>query len=218
MGFWKKYVFLQALFLTIVMFLIGMYVGIAFEQNQFDEMEGYYLKSEISLMDIVALNNLVMNKNISCEVLKEASFNYADKIYEEATLLEDYEKSGKISEKMTEVHKKYDLLRTILWMNVIKTRERCKTDFNSVVYLYNYSVKDLTLKAEQSFLSKVLYKLKKDNPDKVILIPIAVDGNFVSLESLKSEWNITEYPVVIINDKQLVYDINSSSNLEKYFK
>jgi len=218
MSFGKKYVFLQALFLTIVMFLIGMYVGIVFEKNQYDEMEGYYTKSEISLIDIVALNNLVINNNVSCDVLKEASFNYADRIYEEATLLESYEKSGKISEQMVDVHKKYDLLRTILWMNVIKTRERCEEGFNSVVYLYNYSVKDLTLKAEQSIWSKVLYELKKNNPNEIILIPIAIDSSFVSLESLKSEWNITSYPVVIINEKTLFYEVNSSLNLENYLK
>jgi len=218
MSFGKKYVFLQTLFLTIVMFLIGMYVGIVFEKNQYDEMEGYYTKSEISLIDIVALNNLVINNNVSCDVLKEASFNYADRIYEEATLLESYEKSGKISEQMVDVHKKYDLLRTILWMNVIKTRERCEEGFNSVVYLYNYSVKDLTLKAEQSIWSKVLYELKKNNPNEIILIPIAIDSSFVSLESLKSEWNITSYPVVIINEKTLFYEVNSSLNLENYLK
>lgn len=200
------------------MFLIGMYVGIVFEKNQYDEMEGYYTKSEISLIDIVALNNLVINNNVSCDVLKEASFNYADRIYEEATLLESYEKSGKISEQMVDVHKKYDLLRTILWMNVIKTRERCEEGFNSVVYLYNYSVKDLTLKAEQSIWSKVLYELKKNNPNEIILIPIAIDSSFVSLESLKSEWNITSYPVVIINEKTLFYEVNSSLNLENYLK
>jgi hypothetical protein len=198
------------------MLIIGIYLGIIFEKNQIDNMESFYSQSEISLIDIVALNNLIDAKNISCSVLKKASFDFADRIYEEALLLEDYEKSGKITENIKSVHTKYDLLRTFLWMNSIKIKNQCPSHFSSVVYLYNYSTEDLTQKAEQSVWSKVLYELKSSNSDKILLIPISVDQSLVSLDSLKNDFNITNYPVVIINEKKVIYSISSVSDLEKY--
>jgi len=48
------------------------------------------------------------------------------------------------------------------------------------------------------------------------LIPIAADSNLVSLNSLIDKFNVTDYPVVIIDEKYLVYDLSSVSDLDKY--
>lgn len=193
-----------------------MYIGISFEKSQLDKMQGFYSQSEISLMDGVALNNLIDAKEVSCDVLKKASFDFADRIYKEALLLEDYEKAGKITDTMIDVHTKYDLLRTFLWMNAIKIKSKCNSNFSTIVYLYNYTTPDLTNKAEQSVWSKVLYDLKSNNPDKILLIPISVDKPLISLDALKNNLNITQYPVVIINEKRIIYSVDSAKDLEKY--
>ena len=198
------------------MFLIGMYVGISFEKKNLDKSEAFFSESEISLMDIVALNNLASSGDVSCDVLINSTFNFANKVYEEALLLDDYEKSGKVEGNLLYVHRKYDLLRTYLWMNAIKVKEECPDSFSTVVYLYNYDVKDLTVKAKQSVWSKILMNLKSDNPDEVLLIPIATSDDFVSLEALTSELNIKTYPVVIVNEKDVLENLTSSKEIEKY--
>jgi hypothetical protein len=50
------------------------------------------------------------------------------------------------------------------------------------------------------------------------LIPIAEDSDLTSLNSLISEYNITNYPVVIINEKDILYELSSVDELDKYIK
>lgn len=211
--FFKKYVFLQALFLTIVMFLIGMYVGIIFEDRNLDNAEQYFARSEISLMDIMALNDLLDSGQVSCELLKQTNFEFANKIYHEAALLDDYEKSGRITDDFLYVHRKYDLLRTFLWMNAIRSKEQCNNSFSTVVYLYNYEVDDLIIKAEQTVWSRMLYELKQSEGDNILLIPIARSDDFISLEALTNGLGIEKYPVVIVDEKYMFYEITSIENI-----
>mgnify|MGYP002639900289 CR=1 FL=1 len=207
--FYKKYVFLQALLLTIVMFIIGMYIGISFEDRNLDNAQAFYSQSEVSLMDIMALNDLLDSGKVSCDLLKQTNFDFANKIYHEAALLDDYEKSGRITDNFLYVHRKYDLLRTVLWMNAIKVKDQCNNNFSTVVYLYNYEVEDLVIKAEQTVWSKLLYELKQEQGDNILLIPIARSDDFISLEALTNSLNITQYPAVIVDEEHVFYGITS---------
>ncbi len=198
------------------MFLIGMYIGIIFEDKNLSNAESFFSQSEISLMDIVALNDLLESESVSCEILKESNFKFADKIYEEALLLDDYEKAERITNDFLFVHRKYDLLRTFLWMNAIKVKEKCGDDFSTVVYLYDYEVDDLAIKARQKVWSKVLFELKQQESENVLLIPIARSDDFVSLGALVEQFNITQSPVVIINEEHVIYNITSSGELRQY--
>lgn len=212
----KKRVFLQALLLTILVFLIGVLIGILFEERRVDVVQEYYTESEINMLDIYALNNLISLEVSDCDSLWNASRNFADKIYEEARLLEMYEDRDKISDDMKVLHWKYDILRTLLWQNVIETKRICGEKVSSVIYLYNYDPHDLTEKAKQNVWAKILIDLKYEKGEEVILIPIAVNSNLISLNSLIDSYNIDSYPVLIINEKYLVTEISSVEDLEEY--
>ena len=198
-----KRAFLEAFFLAIIVFILGLLIGVSFEDSRLNQINQYYTNSEISLMDSVALNRISELKNISCDEMINYDFEFADKIYNEAILLEKYEESGKITDSINVAHKRYDLLRTILWINVMKTREKCQENFNSVVYLYNYNTNDLTERAQQIVWSRILFDLKQKTGEKIILIPISVNNDITSLKLLVNEFKIEKYPVVIINEKML---------------
>jgi hypothetical protein len=212
----KKRVFWEALFLTVVVFLFGLLIGVAYESSKSSEINKYYATSEISLMDIFVMNSMINLNSKDCEVLTNANIEFADKIYNEASLLERYESSGKVTEEMKLVHKRYDILRTFLWINTMKTTERCEKKYSTVVYLYEYFSDDLTQKAEQNVWSKILSDLKQKEGSNILLIPIAEDSGLTSLDSLLSGFNITDYPVVIINEKDIIYELSSVEELDKY--
>ena len=215
--FYKRYVFLQALFLTVVVFIIGMYIGINFEDRNIDKLESYFSQSEISLMDITALNQLLASGDVSCDVLMQSNFDFADKIYREALRLDDYEKAGKVTNDFIYIHRKYDLLRSLLWMNALEVRSQCG-NFSNVVYIYDYEVDDLVIKAEQRVWSKILVELKEKRGEEVLLIPIARSDDFISLETLTESLGVTEYPVVIINEEHIFYNLTSATDLETYLE
>jgi len=213
----KKNVFWEALLLTILIFIIGMLLGVAFEKSQVKKADRYYVQSEIALMDILALNEIVNLESSSCDVLIESNIQFANTIYEEAQLLEKYEEAGKITDDLKLAHKKYDILRTFLWLNLIKIKEKCGKDINSVIYLYEFESDDLTKRAIQKVWSRVLYDLKQEKGNEIILVPVAADRNLTSVDSLISRFKIQEFPAVIINDKHVVMELSSAEELYQYF-
>jgi hypothetical protein len=212
----SKRVFWEALLLTVVVFIFGLLIGIAYESSKSTEINQYYATSETSLMDIFVLNSMLNLNENDCSVIAESNLEFADKVYKEAVLLEKYESSGKVTEEMEIVHKRYDILRTFLWINTIKNSEQCEKPYSTVVYLYEYSTDDLTQKAKQNVWSKILSELKEKEGNKIILIPIAIDSDLTSLTSLVSEFNITSYPVVIIDEKEIISELSSVEELDKY--
>ena len=213
----RKRVFWEALFLTVVVFFLGMLIGVSFEENKLNEINNYYIISETSIMDAFALSSLSDFSSGNCENLIQANLDFADRIYEEARILEKYEQAKKITESMDLMHGKYDVLRTFLWINTIKTADKCGRNYSTVVYLYESETDDLTQKATQQVWSKILYDLKQDKGKNIILIPLAVDKNLISLESLLKQYNLTSYPAVIIDEKEIIYELVSADDLKEYF-
>jgi len=214
----KKWVFMQALLLTVVVFIVGMYAGVIFEEKKFAEANAYFTTSEVSLMHVLALNELMGSKSVTCTDFTQANFDLLDRVYAEAIKLEEYEASGKITESIKSEHKKYDMMRTYLWINFIKLKEKCPTQYHTITYLYIYNQDDLVKKAEQNVWSRILYEIKQDKGNKVALLPIAADNNISSLKLLISDKKITEYPVVIIDEKYVFSELTSAADLEKYLQ
>jgi len=211
----KKRVFWEALLLTLIIFILGMLIGASFERGKLDEIEQYYTKSEILFMDLFALNERI-DSDETCEVLIESNIQLADNIYEEAFLLEKYEEAGKVTEGLRLAHRKYDMLRTYLWMNTIDISEKCKGEFSSVVYLYEYDSDDLAVKATQNVWARVLFDLKQEKGSEIVLIPIAVNSNLVSLDALVKDFEISRYPVVIIDEEHVIEEVSSVEDLKGY--
>jgi hypothetical protein len=212
----KKRVFWEALLLTVVVFFFGLLIGIAYESGKTSEINEYYEQSEVSLMDIFVMNSMLSLDLNDCNVLTVSNLEFADKIYNEAILLEKYESAGKVSEEIKVVHKRYDLLRTFLWINDIKTSEKCEKEYSTVVYLYEYSSEDLAQKAMQNVWSNILSDLKEKEGSNILLLPIAADNDLTSLNSLIAGYNLTSYPVVIINERDIIYELSSVDELDKY--
>jgi hypothetical protein len=211
----RKNVFWEALFLTIVVFFFGILIGVAYEDSQLQKINDYYAQSEISLVDILAMNSISDVRNVDCEFLIQSNLNFADKIYQEALVLENYENSKKLTNSIELAHKKYDLLRVFLWIDSIKTLEKCGRGFSSVVYLYDVNPQDLELNATQGVWSKILKDLKEAKQNQIVLIPIGVDGSLESVNLMKERFGIDKLPVVIINNKKVITEISSVDELEK---
>jgi hypothetical protein len=213
----RKHVFWEALLATILIFSLGLILGVAFENSRQDKINSYYEISQLSLMDMMNLGEIVSIDQNSCDDLISSSLNFADRIYEEARLLEDYGKAERLTEESELTHKRYDLLRTLLWINSLKVQRKCGDNFSTVVYLYNYKTQDIEEKATQVVWSRLLQDLKEEKGKDIVLIPIAVDSELASLDTLLQGFDIPKYPAVIINEVYVITEIESVADLEKYF-
>ena len=211
----KKHVFWQAFFLTVFFFFLGLVFGVYLEQLRTDNVNVLFYQSEVSLYDSFALGKLLDNPRVSCEDLIDSSVNFADKIYEEARELEKFDSSNKLTDALKITHRKYDLLRTLLWMNIIDIKENCG-NINTVVYLYSYDAEGIQIRSNQIVWSRILQDLKDKKGNDILLIPIAVDQDLVSLDFLIGTYNLREFPAVILNEKDVFYKHKTVEELEKY--
>ncbi len=213
----RKHVFWEALFLAVLVFFSGMLIGIAFENSQLQKINEYYMQSEISLIDILAMNSISDVGDIDCDFLIESNLNFADKIYEEAVLLDNYENAKKLTDSIVLSHKKYDLLRVFLWVDSMKILDKCGRSFSSVVYLYDTEPENLEIKATQSVWSKILSDLKQTKGNEIVLIPVGVDGELESVNLMVKRFGISKFPAIVINNEYIVGELSSLEELEKYF-
>lgn len=204
----KKHVFWEALIITILVFLAGLFIGMLIETSNSNKISNLYLKSEISLSDATATSRLIENKNLDCELIKESNIRVANRIYEEAKLLELYEDSGKLTDTMELLHKKYDLLRALLWTSNEEALDRCK-NYNLIVYVYDYGTEDTDKKATQNVWSKILLDVKIQSHD-VLLLPIAATQNLTTIEYLLEEYEVEQLPAIIINNDEILYELEDA--------
>lgn len=206
----------EALLLAGLVFFLGFSFGFLFESGRTDKMNEYYSNSEFYLIDSIALNSLVDEGLFDCSSLYKTYSSFADRVYQEALLLEKYESSEQITEEMKIVHRRYDLLRTFLWTNTLKASQECQNSSNILVYLYEYNTENLAKKATQNVWSKVLFDLKQEEGKNLLLVPIAVDLNITSLDILANYFNVSGYPTVIINNKVIVKDLIPLEEFKKH--
>lgn len=213
----KKHAFWQAFFVTVLIFLVGLVLGIYLEQGRADSFATVFYDSEVSLYDSLAIGKLIEGNFSSCDDLRGSLTDFADKIYEEARGLEKYDEKSQLTESIKSVHRKYDLLRTILWINAIDFKKKCNGT-NTAVYLYVYDTEDIDIKAEQIVWERILLEVKENNGGDVLLVPIAADQEIESLDLLIEKYEIKEFPAVLINEKDVFYEHETSEEIQNYLK
>jgi len=216
----NKNVFWEALLVTIIVFALGVMAGFVLENWRTSKIDYLYQNSEINLLDIKVQNEVYATGSFDCESAFDENIAFADRIYEEARVLEKYQKASLLTEDLIISHKKYDLLRTLLFLNSLKIKEKCNSSYFDVVYFYKFKDTNPEIIAKESVFSKLLGELKEKRGDEVLLIPIAVDNDVSSVKLLLNRYNISEdeLPIILINEKIKIDEIQTIEDLEKYFK
>ncbi len=214
----QKSVFWEALILTIFIFASGILVGYILEQNRVSKILTLYQESELNTLDLKIRENILSLGGIDCPSFLNETLKFADKIYGEAVLLDKYESASKLSEGIMIQHKKYDLLRAMLWTDTINFKAKCGGTFDTLIYFYEYKSDSMEIKSTQQVFSNKLSELKVKKGNNIILIPMAGNMNIGSIDYLKKEYNITSLPAILVNEKQKIDSIEGLNTLENYLK
>jgi hypothetical protein len=210
----NKSIFWQALIFTLVIFVLGLIFGFFVESFRTDRVVSNLQGSETSLLDEQLRSKIVGESNISCDLAKSSLFTFADRTYSEALKLENYGAASKFSNDMLNtLHKRYDLLRMMMWLESINLKERCG-NFHAIVYFFDYEPQKVGLSAEQNFFSGLLTDLKNRHPAEILLIPIASNLDTSSIELAMEDYNITRVPSILIDEKKIVDGVITLEELE----
>lgn len=210
--------FWQSLIICIIIFAVGIYLGYLLEANRAGKILELYQQSELDMLDIKTQDSILSMKDFNCNSYYGEIISFADRIYNEAKILDRYETANEFSEGMVLQHKKYDLLRALLWVQAIEMKKKCNSSLNTLVYFYEYKSENLDSKAEQNVFSKKLSELKEQNGNNVILIPMAGNMNLTSIEILKNNYNITKLPVILINEKTKIENLDGLGKIQSYIR
>jgi len=211
----SKHAFWQALIVAIAILSIGIFIGFILENSRADNMELILLNSEINLLDEQIRNKQIEQLNIDCEIAMQSTYEFADKIYFEALKLEDYQDAAKFTETIKILHKRYDLLRMMLWLESMQLKEKCEPDFHTIVYIFEFDTQNLNQKAKQSAISRLLLDIKNKHGQKILLIPIAGNLELESVNLTMKKYKITKLPTLIIDENIVIEDPSISVTFEQ---
>ena len=214
----QKHVFWQALLIAIFIFVSGMLLGYLLELNRTSKIISFYQEAEVSLLDVNLQEQILDLNTFDCEQAIEEMIKFADKTYNEADILEKYSQSSKLTKGIVFQYKKYALLRTILWANSMKIKEKCANAPHTVIYFFEFDSDDSNMLAEQRTFSNYLGEIKKEYSSEIILIPIAGNFELNSINLLMNTYGITRLPSVLIDEKYKVEEINQLENIRNYLK
>lgn len=212
----QKYIFLQALIITFIVFNIGIYMGYKLEQSRTNKINDWYLEADLELLNLNLQKEAFELIDLNCDALIEENTKFADEIYEKALIIDKYEKASRISDDVIYQHKRFDLLRALFWMNSIKIKEKCSSSYHNVVYFYQYNDASLDQKSKQRVFSKILSDLKQEFGSDVMLIPLAADNDLSAINILVDKYEIQELPTILIDETTKLNDISSLEDIKKF--
>ena len=214
----QKYIFLWALLVTLLFFNLGIFFGYMLESSRVDKINEFYVQSDMDLLDQRIQSDAFDIINLNCENAINANNIFADKIFEDAKKIQRFEDANKFNQDIIFQHKRFDLLRTLFWMNSIKIKEKCNASYHNVVYFYKYNGPSIDQKARQGVFSRVLEELKQDKGNSIMLIPIAGDNNLTSVDLLMKTYGINDFPTILIDEKIKIDKLESKEEIEKFLK
>ncbi|HLC32058.1 MAG TPA: hypothetical protein VJK51_05310 [Candidatus Nanoarchaeia archaeon] len=211
-----KHAFWQALVFTVIVFGLGLLMGYFLELSRARTVQGVLFNSEINLLDEQLSARSLNSFNTSCEAALQNVLAFADRIYLEAVQLEEYDAASKFDKSLALLHRRYDLLRFMLWLQAIELKRNCESDVHTVVYLYEYGAEDITTRAYQATYSRLLTDVKEQYAGEVILIPLAVNTDLHSVDLALSAYSLERYPAIIIDETHVLSGMIELQEIQSY--
>jgi hypothetical protein len=193
-------------------------MGYMLESSRLDKINTLYSNAELELFDQMAQKQSMNALNLSCSILVSENIKFGDEIFTEALQIQKYEDANRISNDIIFQHKRFDLLRTMFWMNSIKTKQDCNSNYHNLVYFYKYNNPSIAQDSKQKFFSDLLQQVKEKEGDNIMLIPIAGDNDIPSINILLDKYNITEFPTILIDEKTKLTDVKNVDEIENLLK
>jgi len=206
----------KALVVTIILFLVGVSLGVFIESMRSKSVKDQYEKLELDLLDSKLRQTFfqIIGDDF-CSIAIEDNLKFSDKIYEEGQKIDIYEKFDRLGNQLDVEKRKYGLLKTEFWMNSIILKEKCNSSYDIVVYFYRDKPESDEEKQLQNVQSKILGDLKEKYGPDLMLIPLPVDLNLSIVDSFVQLHDVREMPTILINQEIKLEGLHSLEEIEK---
>ncbi len=207
------------LFLTIMIFTIGTFIGAEIEQLRVQNLYTNLQEQDLDYQKIVTENNylnylLSINEkksNPECIQIKNAYYKSIENLDDSRIKLENYINSAKVKEEEYQRLKEhYSNLQINYWILANKINNICENNLNPILYFYGEKKICPSCQYQGIHLDYVKQRLK----DNILIFSIdATKSGVIELLAQKYEIYNRELPVIVIEEK-----IYSFKNNEEIFQ
>lgn len=207
-------IYVKALIPTLLVFLIGVMVGIWIDNFRVTEVRKSISESEINWNDAQLFNSYFKGIGLeSCDVALEQNLAYNEKIYQRGLEVEKVIKNNVFTPEALQEWKRYNLLQIQFWLNSIELKEKCGFNYHNVVHLFRLNENSRVEEVDNKVQSSVLLDVKERCGNKIMLIPVTTDLDLIVVNSIIRQYNITTYPSIVIDENIVLEGLTSEKEL-----
>lgn len=188
----KKYVL--ALFLTIIVFLGGISIGILVENLRLADANKSSLQEKVSLRSLQLQQRYIDSGLADCETLNRILENNINELTKKMAIVVEYDKGSWVNPDEFRLELRDYFLTEIQFLLVSQEiDQKCSKGNVKIVYFYDEN--------EQDTQGDILDYLKKLFGSRVLVFSLnSALQEEPMIDILLSSYNITKYPSVIVDD------------------
>ncbi|HOW37218.1 MAG TPA: hypothetical protein PLK34_03140 [Candidatus Pacearchaeota archaeon] len=154
-----------------------------------------------------------MLENVTCT--EQTLFDSSEKldfVGDQLSLLET--RFSKQDVRVLEQKRLYSELQLAHFKIIKELNKKCDQKFIILFFFYSNSP---SLQENSERVGYILSTFKKENPNKIMIYSFDTDLNYDIIEKLKQDYNVTQIPEVVINEKQNLV-LENINQLEVYLE
>lgn len=209
-------VYVKAVIPTVFLLLIGIMIGIWIDNFRLGSSRKALSESEINWNDAQLLHTYLekLGKE-KCDLAFQQNLEYNNKIYKKGLEIEKVMKANVFTPEVKQEWKRYVLLQTQFWFNSMELKNKCNLQYQNAVYLYRLENLSRDEAINNKVQSSALLELKERCGNKIMLIPLTTDLDLVSVETIVKQYDIEQFPAVIIDEKHVFQGLTTLEELMK---
>ncbi len=210
-----KKIMATALLATVLIFSMLVGILLFLENSRVEEVKRTAAEIDVLWNDARLFSEYAANASSGeCDYILEENMRLGDRIYNEGLKIENYDDASKFTDAILTEKKRYALLDLQFWKNSLEVKKACNSSFSTVIFFYSqYNETD-----EQKIEDRILWNFKQKCGPKIIYITFPADMGLSSINLIKSFYNVTKIPSVVIDEKTVLTGVIPLEELNKYVR
>jgi len=201
--------------LTAVVFSTGIFIGWLLDSNRVTNVQSQIDDLAVNFQNLDLENSIYQifsNETFVCSIYTTKAESLSKQTDQLAEELNSFKEMNQFQlTKLDFFKKRYTLMNLGFWLQLVNLKKNC--DYNSTTILYFYTTKPCDDCAAQGI---VLDKLKRESPEKIMIFAIDSDLDLGVVNLLKTRYNITKVPTLVINEKNKIEGFVSQNKIEEF--
>lgn len=188
---------LKAGFFTLVVLSIGLLAGLQFDDARTSYIDDQISQATINTESVMAVQNYLETSNNYCRVVEEEIPEMGERNAEIGTTLEQFSSKGvSEGEKYKTLRRRYYVSELRLYNMMSSYRDRCDQDMDLILYFFSDNIES---QRQGNVLTE--YRREVDNSTSIFTFNYEADDSQV-LDVLKTDFNVTGGPTIIVNGEE----------------